>query len=47
MGLAFDKTVEGKKELRALMLSEIGKVMEKMAGKNSAKEVFFTDFVMQ
>lgn len=41
------KTVEGKKELRALMLSEIGKVMEKMAGKNSAKEVFFTDFVMQ
>lgn len=41
------KTLEGKQELRAMMLSEIGKVMEKMAGKNTAKDVFFTDFVMQ
>jgi flagellar protein FliL len=41
------KTAEGKLELRALMLSEIGKVLEKMAGKNTAKDVYFTDFVMQ
>lgn len=41
------KTLEGKQELRALMLSEIGKVLEKMAGKNTAKEVYFTEFVMQ
>ena len=41
------KTLEGKQELRAMMLSEIGKVMEKMAGKDTAKDVFFTEFVMQ
>lgn len=41
------KTLEGKQELRAMMLSEIGKVLEKMAGKNTAKEVYFTEFVMQ
>lgn len=41
------KTLEGKQELRAMMLSEIGKVLEKMTGKNTAKEVFFTQFVMQ
>lgn len=41
------KTTEGKQELRALMLTEIGKVMEMMAGKNTVKDVYFTDFVMQ
>ncbi|MBS3965178.1 MAG: flagellar basal body-associated FliL family protein [Methylomonas sp.] len=41
------KTLEGKKELQALMLSEIGKVLERMTKKNSAKDVFFTEFVMQ
>lgn len=41
------KTVEGKQELRAMMQTEIGKVLEKMAGKNTVKEVYFTEFVMQ
>lgn len=41
------KTLEGKKELQASMLSEIGKVMEKMTKKNPVKDVFFTEFVMQ
>ncbi len=41
------KTTEGKQELRALMKNEIGKVLEKMAGKNTVKDVYFTDFVMQ
>ena len=42
------KTIEGKKELQALMLSETGKVMEKMNNnKNPVKDVYFTDFVMQ
>lgn len=41
------KTLEGKQTLRALMLNEIGKVMEKMTGKNSAKDLYFTEFVMQ
>jgi flagellar FliL protein len=42
------KTLEGKKELQALMLSETGKVMEKMNNnKNPVKDVYFTDFVMQ
>ncbi|BBL56883.1 flagellar basal body-associated FliL family protein [Methylomonas koyamae] len=41
------KTLEGKQELRAMMQQEIGKVLEKMAGKNTVKEVYFTDFVMQ
>jgi flagellar FliL protein len=41
------KTTEGKQELRTLMLTEIGKVLEKMAGKNTVKDVYFTEFVMQ
>lgn len=41
------KTTEGKKELRALMLEEVGKALEKMAGKNTAKDLYFTEFVMQ
>jgi len=41
------KTTEGKQELRAMMLAEIGKVLEKMAGKNTVKDVYFTEFVMQ
>lgn len=41
------KTTEGKKELQTLMISEIGKVLQKMAGKNTVKDVYFTDFVMQ
>lgn len=41
------KTTEGKQELRMLILSEIGKILEKMAGKNAAKDVYFTEFVMQ
>ncbi|TPQ25012.1 flagellar basal body-associated FliL family protein [Methylomonas koyamae] len=41
------KTLEGKQELRAMMQQEIGKVLEKMAGKNTLKEVYFTDFIMQ
>lgn len=41
------KTIEGKKELQAMMLSEIGKAMEKMIHKNPVKDVYFTDFVMQ
>ncbi|MGZ4959786.1 MAG: flagellar basal body-associated FliL family protein [Methylomonas sp.] len=41
------KTTEGKQELRALMLTEIGKVLEMMAGKNTVKDVYFTEFVMQ
>ena len=47
MGADNMKTLEGKQELRRMMLSEIGKVMEKMAGKNTAKDVYFTEFVMQ
>ena len=38
---------EGKEELRSDMLREIGKVMEKMTGKNKVINVFFTTFVMQ
>ncbi|MEY4719488.1 MAG: hypothetical protein RL563_2106 [Pseudomonadota bacterium] len=41
------KTREGKEELKNLMLSEIGKALEKMAGKNTAKDLYFTEFVMQ
>ena len=41
------KTKEGKEELRADMLKEIGNVMEKMTGKNKVKNLFFTAFVMQ
>jgi len=41
------KTLEGKKELQASMLSEVGKVLEKMTGKNSVKDLYFTEFVMQ
>ena len=41
------KPTEGKQELRALMLPEIGKVLEKMSCKNTVKDVYFTEFVMQ
>ncbi|WKJ91058.1 flagellar basal body-associated FliL family protein [Methylomonas montana] len=41
------KTLEGKQALRATMQAEIGKVLEKMTGKNPVKEVYFTEFVMQ
>lgn len=41
------KTLEGKQELKSLMVSEIGKVLERMTKKNSVKDVFFTEFVMQ
>jgi flagellar FliL protein len=47
LGAEKAKTLQGKQELQAAMLSEIGKVLEKMAGKNTAKEVYFTEFVMQ
>lgn len=40
-------TKEGKEELRAEMLKEISKIMEKMTGKNKVMDVFFTSFVMQ
>lgn len=38
---------EGKEELRSDMLKEVGKVMEKMTGKNKVTNIFFTTFVMQ
>ncbi|MCK9607131.1 MAG: flagellar basal body-associated FliL family protein [Methylomonas sp.] len=41
------KTLEGKQELQATMLTEIGKVMELMTKKNPVKAVYFTEFVMQ
>lgn len=41
------KTLAGKQELKAMMQAEIGKVLEKMAGKNTVKDVYFTEFVMQ
>ena len=41
------KTIEGKKELQAVMLKEIGSVMERMTKKNPVKDVYFTEFVMQ
>lgn len=41
------QTAEGKNKLRAAMLAETGKVIEKMTGKNTVREVFFTAFVMQ
>jgi len=41
------KTREGKEQLRATMLDEIGQVMEKMTGKNQVSDLFFTTFVMQ
>lgn len=47
LGAEKAKTVEGKNALRATMLTEIGKVLEMMAGKNTVKEVYFTEFVMQ
>lgn len=46
-GAANLKTREGKEALRATMLDEVGKVMEKMTRKNKVKDVFFTAFVMQ
>jgi flagellar protein FliL len=41
------KTTEGKTELRQLLLAEVAKVLEKMSGKNTVKEVYYTEFVMQ
>lgn len=41
------KTLEGKQELQATMLTEVGKVMELMTKKNPVKAVYFTEFVMQ
>ena len=41
------KTREGKEELRAAMLDEVGKVMEQMTKKNKVENIFFTAFVMQ
>lgn len=40
-------TKEGKVALRETMLTEIGKIMEKMTQKNKIKNIFFTAFVMQ
>lgn len=40
-------TKEGKEELRAEMLAEITKVMEKMSKNNKVENIFFTAFVMQ
>lgn len=47
MGADKLKTIEGKKELQAVMLGEIGKVLDKMIKKNPVKNVYFTEFVMQ
>jgi flagellar FliL protein len=47
LGAEKAKTVEGKQELQAAILTEVGKVLEKMSGKNTAKDVYFTEFVMQ
>lgn len=47
IGVDKAKTTEGKRELKTLMLAEVGKALEKMAGKNTAKDLFFTEFVMQ
>lgn len=41
------KTLEGKQELQGVMLTEIGKVMERMTKKNPVQAVYFTEFVMQ
>ena len=38
---------EGKEKLRQAMHAEVSTVLEKMTGKHSVKEVFFTSFVMQ
>ena len=47
MGADKVKTLEGKQELQAIMLSEVGKVMERMTKKNPVKAVYFTEFVTQ
>jgi len=41
------KTLEGKQELQGAMLTEVGKVMERMTKKNPVQAVYFTEFVMQ
>jgi len=41
------QTTEGKEALRAEMLAEISKVMERMSKKNKVENIFFTAFVMQ
>lgn len=47
MGADKVRTLEGKQELQAIMLSEVGKVMERMTKKNPVKAVYFTEFVTQ
>ncbi len=47
LGAEKAKTLAGKQELKEMMQVEIGKVLEKMAGKNTVKDVYFTEFVMQ
>jgi flagellar FliL protein len=47
MGADKAKTLEGKQELQGMMLTEVGKVMERMTKKNPVKAVYFTEFVMQ
>ncbi len=46
-GAAKLKTREGKEALRAIMLDEVGKVMERMTRRNKVQNIFFTAFVMQ
>lgn len=41
------KTVSGKEELRKKALSEIGKLMQDLSGKNELKALFFTTFFVQ
>ncbi len=41
------KGKEGKQALREDMLKEVSEIMEKMTGKNTVTNVFFTTFVMQ
>ncbi|MGR9052819.1 MAG: flagellar basal body-associated FliL family protein [Gammaproteobacteria bacterium] len=38
---------EGKEKLRSEIKAEVGAILEKMAGENHIREVFFTSFVMQ
>jgi flagellar FliL protein len=41
------KTASGKEELRTKALSEIGKLMQDLSGKNELKALFFTTFFVQ
>jgi len=47
MGADKLQTTEGKEALRAEMLAEISKVMERMSSKNKVENIYFTAFVMQ